>query len=1053
MIDISSSASQYTLLSWETDRGLPQNSVQAIAQTPDGFLWVGTKEGLARFDGVEFTVFHPNDTPELPDQSITTLSVAPDGSLWIGTEGIGLVRMKHGVFTRFARDQGMTQSRIRALRHAPDGSLWVASGSTVERFKDGRFINYTREDSLRSSVRAMWIDRSGAAWVGTGNGTRVIRDGKITTPASDEELRSNTIRAIFGDHAGSRWSATTSEIVRENDTLTRYDSKAGLGPRSVQCIFEDSRRTLWFGTSEGLYRFERERFVRETAKGGLANDSILTIFEDREGNIWLGTNDGLKQLRATLFSSYTTVEGLSHNVVNTVCEDAEGALWVSTMGGGLIRWRNGEKIRYSGSSGLVSSRVLAVHPARDGSLWIGFEAATLCRLKDGEVFSYSYPEQMTTGHTLALLQDRTGLLWVGTKGGLARLENDVLVPASGSLGPIRVQALAEGSAGELWIGTDEGLMCHVGGKPASPAASRALGKRNIKALHADRDGVLWIGTERGGLFWIKDGKLNACSSKQGLLSNTILEIVEDDVGFIWMTSRQGIFRVAKQALHRIADGTAIRVECAVYGKGHGLIGVEGSSAAKPGAWKGRDGRLWFATLKGLLVVDPARATTNRIPPPVVITGVEVDRERVVWQEGMRLPPGRGELQFHFTAFSFAEPEKVRFKYRLAGVDHAWVDAGSRRIAHYSGVKPGWHRFEVLAQNNDGVWSESPAKGEFHLAPRFHQTWGFYLLVGALGLCTACGAYRWRLRSLRRREQVLETMVRERTAETIKAQRELLEISRQAGMAEVATGVLHNVGNVLNSVNVSATLVADRMRTSKAADITRLGDLLRKNESNLADFLTRDERGRRVPNYVVALGRQVAAEQQETTRELECLRKNVDHIKEIVAMQQSYARVAGVAENIAIVDLVEDALRMNAGSNPRDEVTLVRDYQAKPAITVEKHKVLQILVNLVRNAKQACAESVQPGRTITVRVRQTDTRVEIQIIDNGVGIPVENITRVFAHGFTTKKTGHGFGLHSGALVARELGGNLQVHSEGHGKGAAFTLALPFAPNRARPAVAN
>jgi PAS domain S-box-containing protein len=278
-------------------------------------------------------------------------------------------------------------------------------------------------------------------------------------------------------------------------------------------------------------------------------------------------------------------------------------------------------------------------------------------------------------------------------------------------------------------------------------------------------------------------------------------------------------------------------------------------------------------------------------------------------------------------------------------------------------------------------------------------------------------------------------------ELARAHRELLDTSRLAGMAEVATGVLHNVGNVLTSVNVSATIISDQVRHSKSAMVRKVSDLFRENAGDLAGFMTSNPKGRQLPEYLDVLAKHIEREQGDVLRELELLRKHIEHIRDIVAMQQNYAKVSGIAETVGVVELVEDALRMNAGALTRHEVELERDYQATPTVTVQKHKVLQVLVNLIRNAKYACDESGRTDKLLRMRITADDDFVQIAVIDNGVGIPAENLTRIFAHGFTTRKDGHGFGLHSGALAAKEIGGTLQVHSDGPGRGATFTLSFP------------
>lgn len=288
--------------------------------------------------------------------------------------------------------------------------------------------------------------------------------------------------------------------------------------------------------------------------------------------------------------------------------------------------------------------------------------------------------------------------------------------------------------------------------------------------------------------------------------------------------------------------------------------------------------------------------------------------------------------------------------------------------------------------------------------------------------------------------------KEDAAELEEMHKRLIDASRQAGMAEVATGVLHNVGNVLNSINVSATVISDKVRGAKAGNIGRVSQLLSEHKSDLGNFITRDERGRQIPGYLSALADLVSTENGEILRELDQMGRNLDHIKDIVAMQQSYAKRSGYAETLSVADLFEDALRMNAGALARHDVNLVRDFQARPVVTVEKHKVLQILVNIIRNAKYACDASGRADKTITARITANHGRVQMSIIDNGIGIEQKNLSRIFNHGFTTRKDGHGFGLHSGALSATEIDGSLEAFSEGKGKGSTFVLDFPLQPER-------
>ncbi len=512
----------------------------------------------------------------------------------------------------------------------------------------------------------------------------------------------------------------------------------------------------------------------------------------------------------------------------------------------------------------------------------------------------------------------------------------------------------------------------------------------------------------------------------------------------------------------VADGNAMRLTCEVF-DGEDAVKTTDKSAQEYSGGRSVDGKIWFPSSKGLVMIDPANVPREVVPPRVSIERVLINGREYPTDREPRLAPTAGNLEFHYAALNYRAPLKTRYRYRLEGYETDWIDAGDRRSAFYTNLAHGRYRFQVQACNADGVWNTTGAQFALTLPARYHETRWFRALcaVAVLGL----GVYGWWMVHLRRKHaqlrqthDLLEAKVQERTAE-LRAQiaerekvqqevervhRELMEISRQAGMAEVATGVLHNVGNVLTSLNVSATLLHDRIADSKIAWVAQLRDLLRDQAGHLGDFIANDPRGRQVPGFVDTLASHLAAEQRELLGELASLRKNVEHIKDIVAMQQNYARVSGVTELVAVTELIEDALRMNEGAFARHAVAVVRDYQARPAITVEKHKVLQILVNLLRNAKYACEESNRADRRIVVRLTAAGGRVRIAVIDNGVGIRPENLTRIFSHGFTTRKTGHGFGLHNGALGARNLGGALMVHSDGPDQGATFTLELPEEP---------
>ncbi len=1061
---------------WQFDDGLPQNSVQAAIQTHDGYVWAATPKGLARFDGVTFTVFTPENLPELKTLSITALCETKDGSFWIGTDN-GLLRLKDGKFISYGEKEGLLNEHIRSLFEDKDGALWVGTTASVfsYNFIQEKFSAFAPPHwPVKEVVRSMAQDKTGTMWFGTGLGVYRWQNnvGSLFNFQNTENwgksnsIPNNSIRAVYCDRQGNVWLGSNRGLTlfQEGHCIT-FTREHGLADYIVTAIYEDHSGNLWIGSYGGLNRMKQTlpvrkldplfqssiSFYKEVNAEGAPYDAVNSIFEDREGNMWIGAKDGLSRIKNRDFIAFTQQDGLTHNNVTSIRTSSAGGLWIGTWGGGLNYYKDGFFTNYN-TGGLV----LGTFETAGNKVWYGTDYdGGLFRLENGKSIQMNFPDPAIK----VLQQDRKGDLWIGTMSALDRLSNGKVTryTTTNGLPGNLIRAILEDHEGNLWFGTGSGLSVRKDDRFISFTRTNGLSSDVINALYEDENHTLWIGTLTGGLNKYKDGKFTSYTTANGLFKDEIFEIIEDDFDNLWMTCRFGVFRVSKKEIEAFDRGDVRSITSVPYGKYEGMVSLECSAVAKPGACKTKDGRLWFPTAKGIAVVDPNYSLKiNEVPPPVVIEQVFHNHVRIDSTKERALPPSRGEMEFRYAALSFVEPAKNRFKYKLEGVDENWIDAGKRREAYYSKLPPGHYRFRVIACNNDDVWNETGASFEFQLKPYFYQRSSFYGLVALFIGLSGFGIHGFRVRHLRAREQELTKLVDERTKdlqaeiaerELVQAENDavhlrLLDVSRKAGMAEVATGVLHNVGNVLNSVNVSTSLVAEQIRNSKTANLAKVCTLLEEHKDNPGDFIAHDPRGQKIPDYLQNLSNQLIAEQKEMSRELVSLSKNIDHIKDIVAMQQSYAKVSGVVETIEIVDMVEDALHMNACALVRHDVQVVREFAKLPPITVEKHKVLQILVNLIRNAKYACDGSKEAVRKITLRTFQEGDFAVIQVIDNGVGIAAENLTKIFGHGFTTRKEGHGFGLHSGSLAAHELGGSLTVESPGVFQGATFSLKLPY-----------
>jgi len=755
----------YTVRSWQTDDGLPQNSVYALAQTADGYLWVGTREGLVRFDGLTFTIPDTSAAPELRRAWITALCTGRDGSLWIAADGAGLFRLRDGILVRYTEQDGLPGNQPRYLLEARDGSIWIGTEDKgLAHFQEGKFSTYDQRQGLGdNSVRCIHEDRHGVIRVATKRGlSTLLANGSFTNQTGfGAGWIGNALRFLHEDGQGNLWVGATDGLhcLRAGGRVF-YGLKEGLPDKVINALVEDGAGQLWVATYSGLARLVDGHIVARPNREAVFGDLVYTLFEDREGNLWAGARDGLYRLTPARFTTYTTQEGLTGNNVMSVCEDALGTLWLGIWGGGLNALRGGTVTAYANSNGLPRDSVLALHHGSDNTLWLGMEAGGgLEEFKEGKRRSWPRQSGFISDAIRVIHQDHQGALWVGTSSNLCELRNNKMrtFTTKNGLAGDMVFALCEDIAGNLWIGTDGGLSCWKDGHFTNFTVRDGLSFNSVDALYEDRGQTLWIGTRGGGLNRFKDGRFTAYTTRQGLFSDEIYEILEDDFGYFWMSCRRGIFRVARKELDDLDRGTIKVATGTAFNKADGLLSVQCNGVAKPGGWKGRDGRLWFPTIRGVVAVD-SRIKTNEKPPPVSVEQVLADRKAVPRSGASssnewRVPPGRGDLEIHYTALSLQAPEKNHFKYMLESVDSTWNDVGPVRTARYNHLLPGSYRFRVSACNNDGIWNDTGATVAFVLLPHYWQTWWFRPTLLAAGAVLLTLMYRMRVARLRELERL------------------------------------------------------------------------------------------------------------------------------------------------------------------------------------------------------------------------------------------------------------------------------------------------------------
>ncbi len=754
---------------WQTDEGLPQNPVWAITQTTDGYLWVGTGQGLARFDGIRFVILDDARAPELKRGWITALCGSRDGGLWVACDGYGLIRIKDHQITRFAETNGLPSNLTRCLLEARDGSLWIGSEAGLTHYREGQFAHFAAAEGLSDiSVRALFEEPDGTIRVATRRGLSTLSPNRgIRTNLFESGWNANALRSVWTDRQGDVWTGSNDGLHRVGRAkISRLDVKDGLPDRVVNCILEDREGQLWLGTYGGLVRMVDGKVLPRQNREGVFGDLVYTLYEDREGNVWAGARDGLYRLRPVRFKTYTTEQGLGRNNAMSVCEDQKGTVWVATWGGGVSSLHGDEIRTYTHAEGLTQDTVLSLLEGRDGVLWLGMDFEGGLNCFDGTFTNpFPRPSDLINAPVRVLHEDRQGGLWIGTSSGLSFFQNGKFrtFTSDQGLAGNMVLAIAEDAEGGLWFGTTNGLSFWDGKTFRNFTTGEGLSHNMVTALHPARDKSLWIGTGGGGLNRMVAGRFAACTTGDGLYSDEIYEIVEDDFGFFWFSCRRGIFRVARQQLDALFHHSRNSVDCVVFGKADGLLTVQCNGVAKPAGWKGRNGQVWFPTIRGVVAVD-TRIQSNDLPPPVMIEDVFADgmlagnfsgwppNERPPRSSNashaLMLPPGQGELEIRYTALSFQSPRKNHFKYFLEGADSAWRDAGSERIARYNNLRPGNYRFRVIACNNDGVWNETGATLLLALAPHFWESWWFkFALLAVVGLLLAV-IYRMRVARLR-----------------------------------------------------------------------------------------------------------------------------------------------------------------------------------------------------------------------------------------------------------------------------------------------------------------
>ena len=806
----SNQISEYVHNSWRSEEGLPQNSVMAILQTRDGYLWLGTQEGLVRFNGMGFTVLNKSNTPAFKLNDIRALMQDREGNLWIGSLGGGLIQYRNGTARTYLREDGLADNTVPAIIEDKNGGLWVGTDNGLNRFKDGKFTRFGKQAGLAdATIYALAQDTAGDLWVGTAQGLDRIFRSNFQSQRIQKFLPGQAIKSLNVGPGGDLWVGTQAtglyrfsfgagDSNPHRDELRpfsifHYGSREGLPQATIRAILDEGSM-VWAGTDGGglcrLFPGSPGRKLEcYTARDRLSGNSVASIFRDREGSLWVGTaTGGLNQFKAGALSIFARGDN-PDDASRSIYEGRDGSLWIG-MDSGLRRYKDGQSKRYKTDKGPANNDAWSVIEDRDGNVWVGTKGGGLNEFTGDDVRTYTTEDGLADNQIWAVFQDHTGDIWIGTPKGLNRLRHGKFktYTVEDGLSGQYVWCIFEDHEHNLWIGTDAGISLFKDDRftnfDAQTEGARFVG--GVTFIYEDREHVLWVGTDASGLKRFKNGKFVTFTTRDGMPDDTVWAVLEDDQDNFWMSSNHGIFRLRKSELNALAEGKISRINAVAYGTSDGMPSAECDGDSQSPALKTRDGKLLFACVRGVVSVNAGNLHRNLLPPPVVIESALADKKPLA--ENAQVLGGRGDLEFDFAALSYISPDKIAYRYKLEGYknDKNWSDPGVRHEAFYTNIPPGEYTFHVIASNNDGVWNETGATFHFYLLPRFYQTTWFYVLCGFAVIGLGASVYLLRVRKIRKRQQELVVLVNERTRELQQEviQRKLAEEALQRSAAIV-----------------------------------------------------------------------------------------------------------------------------------------------------------------------------------------------------------------------------------------------------------------------------
>jgi diguanylate cyclase (GGDEF)-like protein len=788
-LDPSLEPAQYHHQRWSNENGLPQNTINSITQTTDGYLWLGTLEGLVRFDGISFTNFNARNTMAIDHNIITAAHTDKNGSLWFVNSKGSLIKVVNNQFERLSSINHLSTTLINTIYPSDKGVIWIGTnGNGLIKYQNHQFTSPEYLSVLGSHIRKITENIDGL-WVASDKGLFLITNKAQVIAIDDKTGLESNIKALYSTKENLVLVGTDKGLIYvKNNSLQSLSHIDNMQNNSIEDIIEDSDKNIWLATDgQGLIRIQHILSPSPKTKTLFNNQSIYSLFEDREKILWVGSHlDGLYKLKDPRVATYSRNEGLSHHLVRSVIESSSGSILIGTEGGGINEYKNRRITPYSSLEKLSNLKVYSMIENADKSLWIGSDQGIFRTYKDS-FDQYTVESGLSNNIVLALHQATGGDLWVGTyAGGLNILTQNGFkkVPSIPALNETSINVIYEDSRGVIWIGTrGKGLVKYSDNNFTTYTIAEGLSDNMVFSIHEDSDGYLWVGTYGGGLNRLKDNVFAIITEDHGLYDNVIHKIVEDNSGRFWISSNRGIFNVSKDELNATINGVKKSIEPIVYGIKDGMRNAECNGGNDAGLLTSQN-EVWFPTIDGVIKASRLGYEEKYFSTPILINKVLANDLNISKSKLPNIGSDINNLSISYTSPSLYEPEALEFRYKLKGIDDDWIYAKNRRTAHYGNIPAGKYTFSVQVKTTTTDWENQQSSITILVSPQYYETVWFKLLLGLLTIAIIYLAYRVKVTQLKRRNRDLENAIQQRTAELQKANISLNQLAREDGLTEV-----------------------------------------------------------------------------------------------------------------------------------------------------------------------------------------------------------------------------------------------------------------------------